>query len=48
MHLVWVRLWRYMERSGVLPATQFADQKGLGIYDALVCKSNSLQSALEC
>ena len=34
-----------MERSGVLPTTQFAYRKGLGTSDALV--SHTLQSALE-
>ena len=36
-----------MERSGVLPITQFAYRKGLGTCDALVCVSHTLQSALE-
>ena len=36
-----------MERSGVLPTTQFAHRKGLGISDALLCLSHLLQSALE-
>ena len=36
-----------MERSGVLPTTQFADRKGLGTCDALLCVSHTLQSALE-
>ena len=36
-----------MERSGVLPTTQFAYQKGLGTCDALLCVSHTLQSALE-
>ena len=34
--LVSVRLGGFMERSGVLPATQFAYQKGLGTCDALL------------
>ena len=34
--LVSVRLGRFMERSGVLPTTQFAYRKGLGICDALL------------
>ena len=34
--LVSVRLGRFMERSGVLPTTQFAYQKGLGTCDALL------------
>ena len=42
-----VRLGRFMERSGVLPTTQFAYRKGLGTCDALLCVSHSLQSALE-
>ena len=45
--LVSVRLGRFMERSGVLPATQFAYWKGLGTCDALLCVSHTLQSALE-
>ena len=36
-----------MERSGVLPTTQFAYWKGLGTCDALLCVSHRLQSALE-
>ena len=36
-----------MERSGVLPTTQFAYRKGLGACDALLCVSQTLQSALE-
>ena len=36
-----------MERSGVLPTTQFAYRKGLGKCDALLCVSHTLQSALE-
>ena len=36
-----------MERSGVLPTTQFAYRKGLGTCDALLCMSHTLQSALE-
>ena len=34
--LVSVHLRRFMERSGVLPTTQFAYRKGLGTYDALL------------
>ena len=45
--LVSVRLGRFMERSGVLPTTQFAYRKGLGTFDALLCVSHTLQSALE-
>ena len=33
--LVSVRLGQFMERSGVLPTTQFASRKGLGSFDAL-------------
>ena len=44
--LVSVRLGRFMERSGVLPTTQFAYRKGLGTCDALLCVSHTLQ--LEC
>ena len=36
-----------MERSGVLPPTQFAYRKGPGTCDALLCLSHTLQSALE-
>ena len=36
-----------MERSGVLPTTQFAYRKGLGTCDALLCVSYPLQSALK-
>ena len=35
------------ERSGVLPTTQFAYQKGMGTCDALLSMSHTLQSALE-
>ena len=35
-----------MERSGVLPTTQFSYRQGLGTCDAL-CVSHTLQSALE-
>ena len=42
-----VRLGRFMERSGVLPTTQFAYRKDLGTCDALLCMSHTLQSALE-
>ena len=42
-----VRLGRFMERSGVLPTIQFANRKGLGPCDALLCMSHTLQSALE-
>ena len=36
-----------MKRSGVLPTTQFAYRKGLGMCDALLCVSHTLQSTLE-
>ena len=42
-----VRFGRFMERSGVLPTNQFAYRKGLGTFDALLCVSHTLQSALE-
>ena len=45
--LVSVRLGQYMERSGVLPNSQFAYRKGLGTCDAHLCESHTLQSALE-
>ena len=45
--LVSVRLGRFMEGRGVLPTTQFANRKGLGTCDALLCVAHSLQSALE-
>ena len=45
--LVSVRIGRYMESSGVFPATQFAYRKGLGSCDALLCVSHKLQSALD-
>ena len=45
--LVSVHLGRFMERSGVLPTTQFAYLKGLATCDAFLCVSHSLQSALE-
>ena len=45
--LVSVRLGRFMERSGVLPTTQFAYRKDLGTCDALLRVSHTLQSALE-
>ena len=35
-----------MERSGVIPTTQFDYRKGLGTCDALLCISRTLQSAL--
>ena len=42
-----VRLGRFMERSFVLPNTQFAYRKCLGTSDALSCVPHTLQSALE-
>ena len=36
-----------MERSGVLPTTQFAYREGLGTCDALLWVSHTLQRALE-
>ena len=42
-----VRFGRFMERSGVLPTTQFASRKSVGTCDALLCVSHTLQSALE-
>ena len=44
--LIPVRLGRFIERSGVLPTTQFAYWKGLGTCYALLCVSCTLQSAL--
>ena len=35
--LVSVHLRRFMERSGVLPTTQFTYRKGLGTCDAVLC-----------
>ena len=40
-------LGRFMERSGVLPTTQFAYWKGLGTCDAFLCVFHTLQSVLE-
>ena len=45
--LVSVRFGGFMKRSGVLPTTQCAYRKGLGICDALLCMPPTLQSALE-
>ena len=45
--LVSVRLGRFMERSGGLPTTQFANRKGLVTCDALLCLSHTVQGALE-
>ena len=45
--LVAVHLGRLMEHCGVLSATQFAYQKGLGTCDELLCVLHTLQSALE-
>ena len=41
-----VRVGRFIERSGVLPTTQFAYRKGLDTSYALLCVSHTLQSAL--
>ena len=45
--LLSVFLGQFVECSGVLPTPQFAYQKSLGICDALLCMSHTLQSALE-
>ena len=45
--LVSVSLGRFTECSRVLPTTQFAYRKDLGICDALLCVSHTLQSAPE-
>ena len=45
--LVSDRLERFIQRSDVLPSTQFTYRKGLGTCDALLCMSHTLQSALE-
>ena len=45
--LVSVRHGRFMERSVVLPTTQFAFRKGLGTCDSLLCVYHTLQSVLE-
>ena len=45
--LVSVRLGRFMECSGVVPATQCAYRKALGSCDALLYLSQTLQSVLE-
>ena len=42
-----VRLRRFIKCSGVLPTTEFAYQKGLGICEALLCVIHTMQSALE-
>ena len=42
-----VRLRRFMECTGVLPTSQFANQKDLGSCDSLFYVSHTLQSALE-
>ena len=46
-HLMSGRLGQFMERSGVLPTTQFSYQNGVGTCDALLCVFHTLQSALE-
>ena len=45
--LVSVHLGLFIERSGVLPTTQFAYRNGIGTCDALLCVSHTLQSALD-
>ena len=46
--LVSARLGRFIQRSGVLPTTQFSYRKGLqGTCDALLCLSHTLRSVLE-
>ena len=45
--LVAVRLGRFIEYCDVLPTTQFVYRKALGICDALLCVSHTLQSTLE-
>ena len=42
-----VRVERFMECSGMHPATQFAYWNGLGTCDVLLCVSHTLRSALE-
>ena len=42
-----VRVGRFMECRGVLPTIKFANRKGLGTCDALLCAAHTLQSALE-
>ena len=45
--LVSVRLRRFMERSGVIPTTQFTYLKGLSTCDAILCVSHTLQSEFQ-
>ena len=45
--LLSVRRGRFMDRSGVLPTTQFDYRKGLGTNNALLCIPHMLQSVLE-
>ena len=45
--LVAVCLGQYMEHCCVLKTTQFAYWNGLGTFDALLCVSHTLQSAVE-
>ena len=45
--LVSVRLGHFMECRAALPTTQFANRKGLGTYDSLLCVAHTLQIALE-
>ena len=40
--LVSVRRGLFMERTGVLPTTQFAYRKDLGTCDAILCVSHTL------
>ena len=43
-----VRLGRFMERSGVLPTTKSAYQKGLGTCDTLLCVVYAAKCIGEC
>ena len=47
VRLVSVRFGRFMERSDVLPATQYAYHKGFGTSNSLLCVSQTRQSAPE-
>ena len=38
---------RFMESSGVLPTSQFAYHKDMCTFDAPMCVSHTVQSALE-
>ena len=44
---VWVLVIPFCACPGVLPTTQFAYQKGLGIYGSLLLMAHTLQNALE-